>query len=414
MDYLCIDLKSFYASVECVDRNLDALETSLVVADKTRGKGAICLAVSPKLKSLGVRNRCRLYEIPTNINYIIAKPRMNRYIEMSSYIYSIYLRFVSKEDIHVYSIDEVFIDLTCYHKLYKKKSPEIGKMIIDAIYKETGIKATCGCGPNMFLAKIAMDIYAKHIDSNIAYLDEELFKEKLWDYPKLTDFWQIGKGIEKRLNKLKLYTLRDVAHVDENILYNEFGVNASFLIEHSRGQDSTTMKDIKDYLPSQKSISISQILERDYSYQESILILKEMTDALVLDLISLNKVTNNLHLSVGYSKEGGFSVSRKISMNTSSYKIILEYLICMFEEKINRQEKIRKIGLSFGNLQDEENESIDIFVSENDLNNEKKLFKTIIDIKDRYGKSSIIRGMNLEKHSTAIKRNKLVGGHNGE
>ena len=214
MDYLCIDLKCFYASVECVDRGLDPFTTSLVVADKSRGNGSICLAISPQMKALGIKNRCRLFDIPKNVNYIIAKPRMKKYIEVSADIYSIYLKYISKDDIHVYSIDEAFLDVTHYHKLYNKSTIDIGKMIIKEIYEKTGITAACGGGPNMFLAKIALDIMAKKTKENIAYLTEKDFKLHLWDHRKLTDFWQIGQGIARRLNKLGMYCLKDVAYAD--------------------------------------------------------------------------------------------------------------------------------------------------------------------------------------------------------
>src|SRR5690554_6441510 len=215
MDYLCIDLKCFYASVECVERGLDPFTTPLVVADETRGKGSICLAVSSKMKALGVKNRCRLFEIPSHIKYLIAKPRMSKYIEHSANIYGIYLKYISKEDIHVYSIDEAFLDVTHYKKLYKKTALEIGQMIIDDIYQTTGLTATCGVGTNLYLAKVALDIEAKKNNSHIAYLDEELYKQSLWNHLPLTDFWQIGRGISKRLNKLGLFTMRDVAHANE-------------------------------------------------------------------------------------------------------------------------------------------------------------------------------------------------------
>lgn len=417
MEYICIDLKCYYASYECVERKLDPFRTALVVADPSRGKGAICLAVSPRMKELGVKNRCRLFDIPKNINYIIAKPRMQKYIEMSACIYNIYLKYVSKEDIHVYSIDEVFIDVTCYLKYYKKSPIEIGEMIVKDIYKNTGITATYGCGNNMFLAKIAMDIIAKKTKGNCAYLTTEEFKEKLWDYKPLSKFWQIGKGIEKRLNKMGLYTLKDVANCPEDKLYKEFGVNAYFLINHANGLDPTTIKEIKEYMPKQKSVSNGQVLERDYDYEECKLIIKEMVDTLVLEIVQMNLVTNVVSLTVGYSNElelpfvGG---SKKLSVVTASYKIILDEILKIYEEKINKQYPIRRVNISFGNLQDESKEYYDLFTDLNSIEKEKKLQDAVIDIKGKFGKSSILKGMSLEEHAMQKKRNKLIGGHNGE
>ena len=417
MEYICIDLKCFYASCECVERKLDPFKTSLVVADVTRGKGAICLAISPKLKSLGVRNRCRLFEIPSSINYIIAKPRMKKYIEMSGLIYSIYLKYISKDDIHVYSIDEVFIDVTCYLKLYNKKPLEIGKMITDEIFEKTGITATVGGGNNMFLAKIAMDIIAKHTPGNRAYLTIEDFKNKLWDYTPLTEFWQIGYGIEKRLNKMGINTLRQLSEYNEDKLYKEFGVNALYLINHSKGLDPTTIKEVKEYMPKQKSLSLGQILERDYTSKEAQLVIKEMVDTLVLELVRKGLVTNVVSLGVGYSKDedkdynGG---SKKLSVITSSYEIILNQIMTIYEEKVDKQYLIRRINISFGNLKDDSLEQYDLFTDKKKIVKEKRLQEAVLDIKDKYGKSSILRGMNLEEESTQIKRNKLIGGHNGE
>lgn len=417
MEYICIDLKCFYASCECVERGLDPFETNLVVADMARGKGGICLAVSPKMKNLGVKNRCRLFEIPKNINYIVAKPRMKKYIDISSDIYAIYLKFFSKDDIHVYSIDEVFIDVTNYLKLYKKNPLAIGKMVCKEIYDKTHITATCGGGNNMFLAKIAMDILAKHTKQNCYYLTIDEFKEKLWEHTPLTDFWQIGKGIEKRLIKLGLNTLKKVACCDKEILFKEFGVNAQFLIWHANGIDPTTIAEIKAYLPKQKSISSGQVLERDYNYKEAILVLKEMVESLSLELVRIHMVTNHISLACGFNNNLNIpfvSASRKININTSSYLVLSKEILKLFEEKIDKQLLIRKLSICFGNLQEDSYESYDLFTDTTKMINEKNLQEAIIDIKDKYGKSSVIRGMNLEEGATQLKRNKLIGGHNGE
>ena len=255
--YLCIDLKTFYASVECVERGLDPFNTNLVVADPERGKGTICLAISPKMKMLGVKNRCRIFEIPPTIKYIVATPRMKKYIEYSANIYAIYLKYFSKEDIHVYSIDEAFMDVTQYLKLYKLNPIDLAKKIIKDIFKTYGITATAGIGTNMYLAKIALDITAKHNPNNIGYLDEEKYKKELWHHKPLSDFWQIGRGIERRLNKMRIFDMYDIAHTTQKRLYKEFGVNAEYLIDHSWGKESCTIADIKAYKP---NIRISNLL----------------------------------------------------------------------------------------------------------------------------------------------------------
>ena len=276
--YLCIDLKTFYASVECVERGLDPFNTNLVVADPDRGKGTICLAVSPKMKMLGVKNRCRVFEIPPNIKYIMATPRMKKYIEYSANIYEIYLKYFSKDDIHVYSIDEAFMDVTNYLKLYKVAAIDLAKMVIKDIFKTYGITATAGVGTNMYLAKIALDITAKHSSTNIGFLDEEKYKNELWHHKPLSDFWQIGKGIERRLNKMRIFDMYDIAHTDQKKLYKEFGVNAEYLIDHSWGRESCTIADIKKYKPKTNSIANSQILFKDYSFEKARLVLKEMVE----------------------------------------------------------------------------------------------------------------------------------------
>lgn len=417
MDYLCIDLKCFYASVECVERGLDPFTTPLVVADETRGKGSICLAVSSKMKALGVKNRCRLFEIPSHIKYLIAKPRMSKYIEHSANIYGIYLKYISKEDIHVYSIDEAFLDVTHYKKLYKKTALEIGQMIIDDIYQTTGLTATCGVGTNLYLAKVALDIEAKKNNSHIAYLDEELYKQSLWNHLPLTDFWQIGRGISKRLNKLGLFTMRDVAHANEEQLYKEFGINAEFLIEHAHGRESTTINDIKKYRPKAKSLSTGQILERNYSYQEARLVVKEMIELLCLDLVRQKQVTNHFSLGVGYDDDlnlkstGG---SRKLDVTTNSFEILSREVLKMYDERTHKNNNIRRLNISFGNLQDESHETYSLFEDIERLEKEKSILKTVNAIKDKYGKSAVMRLMNLEDSATTLKRNKLIGGHNAE
>lgn len=414
--YLCIDLKTFYASVECVERNLDPFNTNLVVADPSRGKGAICLAISPKMKALGIKNRCRIYEIPQQIEYLIVKPRMKKYIEYSAKIYGIYLRYIAKEDIHVYSIDECFLDITKYLKLYQLDAKELAKKIIDDVLKTTGITATAGIGTNLYLAKVALDITAKHTKDNMAYLDEILYQKELWYHQPLTDFWQIGRGISKRLEKLEIFNMHDLANTNEKILFKEFGVNAQYLIDHAWGKEPTLISDIKAYKPKSNSISSGQVLFEDYSYDDGLLIVKEMVELKCLDLVDLHLVTNNISIHVSYSKHiikstGG---SMKIDQTTNSYHILIDNFIYLYKKTTNPNYPIRKITISFNNLRNEIYESYDLFTDSKEIEKEKKVQETILKIKKKYGKNAILKGMNLQNKATTQKRNKLIGGHNSE
>ena len=412
--YLCIDLKTFYASVECVERRLDPFNTNLVVADESRGKGTICLAVSPKMKMLGVKNRCRLFEIPPTIKYIVAKPRMKKYIEYSANIYAIYLKYFSKEDIHVYSIDEAFMDVTNYLKMYQMNPVELAKTIIKDIFKTYGITATAGIGTNMYLAKIALDITAKHSATNIGYLDEEKYKKELWHHKHLTDFWQIGKGIERRLNKMRVFTMYDVAHTDQKRLYKEFGVNAEYLIDHSWGKESCTIADIKKYKPKTNSITNSQVLFEDYSFEKARLVLKEMVELGSLKLIENNLVTNTVGLYIGYSKDiiKATSESKKLENYTNVYSELLKVFLEIYDNNINRGVAIRRIGVNFANVIETENVQLTLFTDQEKIDKERKLELTISGIKNKMGKNTILRGMNLEEGATTLVRNKLIGGHN--
>ena len=412
--YMCIDLKSFFASVECVERNLDPMTSNLVVADPSRGNGAICLAVSPGMKKLGVKNRCRVFEIPKNIDYIVALPRMKKYIDYSANIYSIYLQYVAKEDIHPYSIDEMFLDVTRYLKLYKMSAEDLAKKIINHVLKDTGITATVGIGTNLFLSKVALDITAKHSNTNIGYLDEEIFKKTLWHHRPLTDFWQIGRGIEKRLAKYGIVDMYGVAHFDEKILYKEFGVNAEYLIDHSKGIEPTTIQEIKKYKSKSNSISNGQVLFEDYPYDKARLVVKEMVDMLSLSLVEKHLVTNCVGLGIGYSKDvhkptGG---SLKLTTTTNVYSTLVEAILMIFDRTTIKDIPIRKINISFGDVKEEAYEQLDLFSDEEAIKKEKEIEKTMNAIKRKYGKNSILRGMNLLDGATAKKRNKLIGGHN--
>ena len=413
--FLCIDLKTFYASVECVERKLDPFSTNLVVADPSRGKGAICLAVSPKMKMLGVRNRCRIYEIPQNIQYIVALPRMKKYIEYSANIYAIYLKYFSKEDIHVYSIDEAFMDATSYLKMYKLTPIELAKAIIKDVFKNYGITATAGIGTNMYLAKVALDITAKHSASNIGYLDEEKYKKELWHHKPLTDFWQIGHGIERRLNKLRLYDMYDVANAEPKKLYKEFGVNAEYLIDHSWGRESCTIEDIKRYKPQARCISNSQVLFEDYSFEKARLVLKEMVELGSLRLIDENLSTDTVKLYIGYSKDvipatGG---TERTNNYTNVFSDLVSAFLRLYDRTTNRNIGIRRIGISFANVREDDYVQLNLFKDQKKIDKERKLELVINRIKSEMGKNKIIRGMDLQEGATTLVRNTLIGGHNG-
>lgn len=416
--YICIDLKCFYASVECVDRGLDPFVSNLVVADKSRGRGGICLAISPSMKKIGIKNRCRIFEIPKGIDYIIAKPRMKRYMEVSAQIYSVYLQFVAPEDIHIYSIDECFIDATPYMKLYNRTAKEFATMLVDAVMKETGICAAAGIGTNLFLAKVALDITAKKTNDHIGFLDEDEFKQTLWNHTPITDIWGVGKGIANRLKIYGIYDLQGVTKINKEVLYKEFGVNAEILIDHAYGKEPCTMKDIKNFKSKSNSISNSQILFHDYTMQEAFVVLKEMIDMLTLELSEKNMVTNSIYLGVGYSKHeiphtGG---SKKLNNYTDKYSVLAKEFKDLYFKTTNQNYLIRKLSLSFGNIVNKEfsNFQLNLFSENQNDDKEEKIQKTVNKIKNKYGKNSILRGMSFQKEATARERNKLVGGHNAE
>ena len=412
--YLCIDLKSFYASVECVERGLDPFKINLVVADPTRGGGAITLAATPAIKQLGVPSRGRIYEIPKDIEYITATPRMTLYMKYSAKIYGIFLKFISSEDIHVYSIDESFLDITSYLSLYKMNAKELAKTIIDEIYNVTGITATVGIGTNLFLAKVALDITAKHAKDFMGYLDEDLFKQLIWHHTPITDIWMVGPGTANRLAALGIKDLYGVAHYDEKILYKIFGVNAEYLIDHSWGKEPTEIIDIKAYKPSSNSISNSQIMFEDYNYKDAYLIMKEMVETNVLQLTEKHLVSNHISLFIGYSKNiiKPTRGSRKITNTTNSYRILLEEFKLLYKKVVNPNYPIRQIAISFGNVIDEIYEQYDLFADYNDIEKEKRVQKALVDIRSKYGKNAVLKGMNFYDKATQRKRNGLVGGHN--
>ncbi len=501
--YIAIDLKSFYASVECIERDLDPLDANLVVADVSKTEKTICLAVSPALKSYGIPGRARLFEIEEKVkevnydrsrkirkrkfegssisakelslnpmlklDYIAAPPRMALYMEYSTRIYNVYLKYVAPEDIHVYSIDEVFIDATQYLKLYRLTAVEFTRKIIKDVLKETGITATAGIGTNLYLCKIAMDIMAKRVKADkygvrIAQLDEMSYRKELWDHRPLTDFWRVGRGYAEKLERYGMYTMGDVAKCsigkpkdiyNEDLLYKLFGVNAELLIDHAWGWEPCTMSQIKAYKPSANSISSGQVLSCPYDFDKTRLVVQEMADLLVLDLVEKGLVTNQIVLTVGYDIEnltdalrssrykGEITIDyygRKIpkhahgtanlSRYTSSTRLIMKAVTELFDKIVDKNLLTRRINITAAHvvfedqLKDDEieHEQLDLFTDysslqkkrdeENkQLKKEKNMQKTVINIKKKYGKNSILKGMNFKDGATAKQRNEQIGGH---
>lgn len=484
--YACIDLKSFYASCECVERGLDPLTTNLVVADNSRTEKTICLAVTPSLKAYKISGRARLFEVVQrvkeinrnrrkNINYekfkgksylnyeleknpyleldyICAVPRMRMYMEYSSKIYSIYLKYLSKNDIYVYSIDEVFCDLTPYLNYYKLKPEDLVTKIIKDVYDTTGITATAGIGTNLYLAKVAMDIVAKKKEPNsfgvrIAYLDEEKYRKELWNHKPLSDFWRIGRNIEKRLATYYIHTMKDIAKCsveDEDFLYKLFGVNAELIIDHAWGYEPCTLDEIKKYKPRSKSISQGQVLHKPYTYEKTRLILEEMMELLSLDLIDKKLITDLIVLSIGYdvsnvdenfTKEVVIDVygrmapkgahgSIRLDYKTNDTKILRNKLLELYDSIIDKELLVRRVNICVSSLDEESNKKecvykqMGLFDKEEviDLKKEKEnthLQEEVIKIKNKYGKNSILKGINLLDGATTISRNMEVGGHRG-
>ena len=414
--YLCIDMKSFFASVECAERGLNPFETNLVVADESRGKNSLCLAITPKMKALGIKNRCRIGDIPKHIKYIVAMPRMKKYIEYNGDIYEIYRKYIDREDIHTYSIDEAFIDCTDYLPIHNKTPKEFAKFLINEIANKTHIPATAGIGTNLYLAKIALDITAKKAPDHIGYLDEELFRETLWTHRPITDFWGIASGTANRLAKLAIYDMRGVANCPEELLYKRFGINAELLIDHAWGRESCTMKDIKSYKSKSKSISSSQILMKDYSFNEAAIVMAEMTLAGCHRLMTEHVITKGISIYVGYSKDiiaptGG---TIKMSESTNLYSIINRYVDELFRKTTHPCVPIRRLGITFNHIADEGCEGYDLFTDFEKVEREKRLEHTVLDIKFKFGKNAMLRAIDLQDGATQITRNKYIGGHNSE
>lgn len=418
--YMCIDLKSFYASVECADLGVDPFSTPLVVADRSRGKGAITLAISPALKKMGVKNRVRLFQIPSHIEYITVKPHMKRYMEASAQIYGTLLDYISPDDIHVYSIDEYFIDITPYQGLYNKSPRHLAQLLLDAILQATHIYATVGIGTNLFLAKIALDVLAKHAPDFIGYLDEGLFREQIWHHRPLTDIWQIGPGIANRLRKYGVHDLYGITQLPEAKLYKEFGVDAELLIDHAWGRESCTIADIHAYRPVKHSLSQSQILLRNYRADQARLPLREMVEALTLELLQIKALTKCVQVRIGYASDelrstGG---SRTLGAYTDSFQTLLPIVMALFDKHLRPHEDIRRLGVTFEDLVNKETvpRQGNLFAPTKDQEGQKEedIQKTLLSIKGRFGKNAILRASSLEEDGTIRYRNTLVGGHNGE
>ena len=422
--YACIDLKSFYASVECVDRGLDPFTTRLVVADPERESGTICLAITPAMKALGIKNRCRVFEIPRGIEYITAKPRMRRYIEKSADVYSIYLRYFSPDDIHVYSIDECFIDLSPYLRLYATTPIDLVRKIMIEVRNETGIPATAGIGTNLFLAKVALDITAKRSKDGLGFLDRDAFLSTVAHHRPITDIWQVGVGIARRLAHFGVYDLAGVTRIPESVLYREFGVNAEYLIDHANGLEPCRMSDIKAYTPSTTSISSGQVLFEPYSYDDALLILCEMVEAVTLDLIRTHRATGSISLTIGYNREGRFNdpnstrpstgASLKFAECTNSLKSLKQHFVEIYRKTTDPSTPIRRINITLGGITDEFNISTDMFTDTDALEREHSLLGAVVDIKDKFGKNAILRGVSYEKKATLRARNLMIGGHNAD
>lgn len=412
--YLCIDLKSFYASVECVERGWDPLTARLVVADPERSEKTICLAVSPALKQMGVPNRCRVFQIPKEIPYKMAPPRMQLYIDYAAEIYGVYLKYIAKEDIQVYSIDEAFLDVADYLHLYQMTAVELGRKIMQDILDTTGIPAACGVGTNLYLAKVALDIMAKHETDRIAYLDEARYREKLWKHKPLIDFWRVGRGTVERLSNMGICTMEEIAHARESLLYKAFGIDAELLIDHAWGREPVTIADIKAYRPKNTSFSSGQVLPRDYSYEEGILVVKEMADLLCLDLVDQGLVTSHISLVIGYSNQKCFEPARgstTLRSATSSNRRLLSYVEQLYRRIVRPGAYIRRITLTYTGVMTEDYQQFDLFSDPEETEKDVKAQRAVISIKQRYGRNAILKGMNLEESATTIERNGQIGGH---
>lgn len=413
--YMVIDQKSFYATVECVARGLDPMTTKLVVADPDRSQNTICLAVTPAMKAMGVKNRCRIREIPGNIKYIVAPPRMQLYIDCAAEIHSVFLKHFAPQDIYTYSIDESFIDVAPYLKMYGIPVKELAKRVIDDIRKIVGTVSTCGIGTNLFLAKVALDIQAKHAPDFIAELNEEQYREQFWDHKPLTDFWGIGPATAKRLWDRGISSMRGIAQLDIDRIYDWFGVDGEILYDHAWGREPTTMADIKAYKSKSKSLSASQVLMRDFRYDEAEIIAKEMIDQLCLDMAAKGLATESVSLYVGYSYTYGVpgaGGTAKLSAKTNASSVIMPAIGTLYRRIVNPAYGIRRICLSCNNVvEDRGIFQLSMLEDANKQLRDKSLQETLLGIRAKYGKNAILRGISYTPASTARERNAQIGGH---
>lgn len=409
--FLCIDLKSFFASCECIARGLDPFTTPLVVANKNQGNGAITLAVTPYLKEQGIKGRTRLYEIPKSIKYTIVNPRMKLYLVKSKEVVSIYLDYVAKEDLHIYSIDECFLDVTDYLKLYKKNDYELAKEILNEITKRTGLTATCGIGPNMLLAKVSMDIEAKHMKDGIAKWTPADIPTKLWNIAPLSKMWGIGSRLEKRLNVLGIFSIRDLALYDKNKLHDKFGIMGLELWNHANGIDISRICDFAN-IKKEKSFSHSQVLFKDYYAENTKLIIEEMVEVLASRLRESNYETSSIGLGIHYSKTigDGFYHHTKIEVPTSDEQIIKNVCFLLFDRYYENL-PIRKVSISLGHLSKKLGTQLNLFEDYENIKKKQEIAKTIDEVKNKFGKNSILKASNLLADSTAKARNEKIGGH---
>ena len=413
--YLCIDQKSYYSTVECVERGLDPMTTNLVVADPERSENTLCLAVSPSMKALGVKNRCRIKDIPSHIKHIVAQPRMQLYIDYAAEIYSVFLKYIAPEDIHVYSIDESFLDVTNYLKMYGMSAKELAVMIIKDVKDTVGTISTCGIGTNLYLAKIALDIKAKHAVDFIGVLDEESYRAELWEHRPITDFWQIGEGKATRLRNRGITSMHDVAMASEDLLYNMFGIDAELLIDHAWGRESTTIADIKAYRSKSKSLSSGQVLMRDYKYQEGEIIAKEMMDQLCLDMAAKKLATDSVSLYVGYSYTQGIpgaGGTAKLATETNLASMLVPAIETLYHRIVDPRFVIRRVCLSCNNVVEDIGVlQLNMFEDATKQLRDKAIQETMLGIRAKYGKNSILKGVNFDPAATGRERNLQIGGH---
>ena len=411
--FFCIDMKTFYASVECAERGLNPFETNLVVADTSRGKGALCLAISPKMKAQGIKNRCRLFEIPDNIKYEAAPPRMKLYIEYAADIYALYLNYFAPEDIHVYSIDEAFIDATDYLNVYGLNAEQMAKKLMNEIAETMHIPSTAGIGSNLFLAKVALDISAKHTKDHMGLLTEASFRDTLWDHRPITDFWQISRGTARRLEKYGISTMRQITECREEILYKEFGKDAELLIDHAWGRESCRMQDIKSYRSKSHSVSFSQILPRDYTYEEARIVMTEMILHGCHELMKRKVISQKIWIGIGYSKASLPMAQTQIRLISASaaYSLFREPVLDAFDRLADRKTPIRRLAIAFMDVCDEGCEGYDFFTDWDRVEREKQKEKAVLNISEKYGKNAVLRGTNYLSGATQRERNMMIGGH---